>query len=92
MGRPSTSNPQAENYARWIEEAKRRGARYILDVCDTFDYDHYPVYIMTEEELPQKRREYDEKPMQQVFTTIVVPQKFKPKGRNRGSAGAAVKS
>ena len=31
---------------RWLEEGKERGATHVLVVCDTYDYDDYPKYVM----------------------------------------------
>lgn len=31
---------------RWLTEAKRRGARYLIVGLDTFDYGNYPIYVM----------------------------------------------
>ena len=28
----------------WINTARKRGCKYIISMCDTFDYDDYPVY------------------------------------------------
>lgn len=38
---------------RWIQTAKEDGAKYIISVCDTFDYDDYPVYCNNLKELQQ---------------------------------------
>ena len=43
---------------RWIEEAKRKKAKYIISVCDTFDWDDYPVYVMPDEDLDEKKKPY----------------------------------
>ena len=37
---------QSENLKRWMPEAVKLGATHIIDVCDTYDHDHYPVYVM----------------------------------------------
>lgn len=34
-----------EDVDRWIETGKKDGATHIVSVCDTFDYDDYPVYV-----------------------------------------------
>ena len=61
-----------EDVSRWIETAKNEGARYIISVCDTFDYDDYPVYcdslIKLKEELPR----YDGENMQRVNEIIEI--------------------
>lgn len=32
---------------RWFDEGIRRGAKWMLVLCDTFDYEDYPVYTTT---------------------------------------------
>lgn len=36
---------------RWISYAKENKIKYIISVCDTFDWDDYPVYCETIEKL-----------------------------------------
>lgn len=43
---------------RWIDTAKEKKAKYIISVCDTFDWDDYPVYIMPNEDLEERKKEY----------------------------------
>jgi hypothetical protein len=33
--------------ASWLEVAKSRRCAYLVVLCDTFDYDDYPVYCAT---------------------------------------------
>jgi len=63
---------ESENKKRWIEEAKTLGAKYILDVLDTFDYEHYPVYIYNEEDVSRTKDKYNSQDMQQVYSVITV--------------------
>lgn len=56
----------------WIETAKEKGARWIISVCDTFDYDDYPVYVMPNEDLAEKRAKYDGTNMQRVNEVISI--------------------
>jgi hypothetical protein len=58
---------------RWIKQARKERATRILVVCDTFDYEQYPVYCRDEKEMGEKRGEYDGKNMQRVEDVIVVP-------------------
>jgi hypothetical protein len=34
-----------EDIRRWLKEGKPKGATHMIVMCDTFDYDDYPVYI-----------------------------------------------
>jgi len=57
---------------RWIETAKEMGAKWIISVCDTFDYDDYPVYVMPDEDLEEKRAKYACKSMQRINEVITI--------------------
>ncbi len=35
-----------EDIARWFKSGLRQGATHLIVVCDTFDYEDYPVYVM----------------------------------------------
>ncbi len=43
-----------KDFDRWIETAKEKGAAYVISMCDTFDYDDYPVYVMPNENLESR--------------------------------------
>lgn len=55
---------------RWIDTAKQRGYKYIISVCDTFDYDDYPVYIKDLNELKDRMDDYDGVNMQKINEII----------------------
>jgi len=55
---------------RWIETATEQGAKYIISVCDTFDWDDYPVYVMPGEDLEERKKEYDGVNMQRINEII----------------------
>lgn len=57
---------------RWIKSAKDMGATHIISVCDTFDYDDYPVYVMPSDNLEEKKSEYSGKNMQRINEVITV--------------------
>ena len=38
-------NTQSENVKEWTLEAKRRKSKGFVDMCDTYDFDHYPVFF-----------------------------------------------
>lgn len=65
-------SPMEENHKRWLEEAKRIGAVYILDVCDTFEWDNYPVYVMKGDDLEKSKLEHNGKNMQQIDAVVEV--------------------
>jgi hypothetical protein len=61
-----------EDIDRWIATAKQLGAKYIISVCDTFDYDDYPVYVMPEDNLEEKKKLYDGHNMQKINEVITI--------------------
>jgi len=38
----------------WLLEAKKEGATHVIVVCDTFDYDDYPVKVMPGEDAKKR--------------------------------------
>jgi hypothetical protein len=64
-----------EDIDSWIETAKEMEARYIISVCDTFDYDDYPVYVMPGESLELKKQKYDRVNMQKINEVILLEKK-----------------
>jgi len=42
----------------WIEEGIKRGATHVVIMCDTFDYENYPSYIMPGED-PRDKCSYE---------------------------------
>ncbi len=61
-----------EEVNRWIETAREKGAKYIISVCDTFDYDDYPVYVMPDENLTERKKEYNGENMQRINEVITL--------------------
>jgi len=59
-----------EDVNRWIEKAKKEGFEYILSVCDTFEYEDYPVYFASLDELLIGYSKYDNNGMQKINEII----------------------
>lgn len=55
---------------RWIARALEMGATHIISVCDTFDYEDYPAYIMPSDRLEEMLEHYRSAPMQVVNEII----------------------
>jgi hypothetical protein len=52
----------------WLEEGKAVGATHMLVICDTFDWEDYPVYVKTIEDVNKKIAEYsDPNKMQKIM-------------------------
>lgn len=50
----------------WLERGKAKGATHVISVCDTFDYEDYPVFVMPNENAKDKAYEYSAKSMQRI--------------------------
>jgi len=55
---------------RWEGEGRRKGAKYLIVVCDTFDHSDYPKYAYSEEEKNQIVRGCTWENMQRVMEVI----------------------
>jgi hypothetical protein len=55
---------------RWIDTAKSKGCKFIISVCDTFDWDDFPVYIKDLNELILKVDNYNGTNMQTINEII----------------------
>lgn len=55
-----------EDIKGYLEKGKKNGAKYMLMVCDTFDYEDYPVYVKENEKLVDVINKYDGKNMQEI--------------------------
>lgn len=55
---------------RWINTAKSKGCKFIISVCDTFDWDDFPVYIKDLNELILRVDNYDGVDMKKINEII----------------------
>ncbi len=60
---------------RWISIARENKSEFIISICDTWDYEDYPVYCDDIEELRKRYTEYAAKDMQKINEVIRVPRK-----------------
>jgi hypothetical protein len=56
----------------WIAHAKELNATHLISVCDTFDWEDYPVYVMPGENLYLKKSKYDGLNMQKINEVIEI--------------------
>jgi hypothetical protein len=56
-----------ETIHTWLKQGKERNAIHMLVVCDTYDHEDYPVFVMTGENLAEIAREYHGSNMQKVM-------------------------
>lgn len=53
--------------AEWIKEGKEQGATHMIVVCDTYDWEDYPVFVMQAEDVRKKYADYNGPNMQKVM-------------------------
>ena len=51
----------------WLEEGKERGATHVVIVCDTFDYEDYPICVLPEQSVQDVVKQHDGTGMQKVM-------------------------
>lgn len=51
----------------WFEEGRKQHATHMIVVCDTFDFEDYPVYVSMKENVHEVKAKYDSKDMQKVM-------------------------
>ena len=57
---------------RWIEQAKSKNLPFILSVCDTFDWDDYPVYCKDKNDLIMQYEAHNGTNMQRINEIIQI--------------------
>lgn len=60
------------NVNGWIRLAKKSENKFIISVCDSYDYHDYPVMCKNFTELYDKYDDYDEKNMQRINEVIQI--------------------
>src|SRR5476649_2085521 len=43
---------------KWMESGKAQNARFMLVICDTFDWEDYPTYVMPTEDINKKAQQF----------------------------------
>jgi len=56
-----------EDISGWFDRGVEKGATHMLVVCDTFDWDDYPVYVTPEQDVQKSYDAYNGKNMQKVM-------------------------
>jgi hypothetical protein len=51
----------------WLARGKRKGASHMIIVCDTFNWEDFPVYVMPEQDARKEFNTENKKPMQKVM-------------------------
>ena len=56
-----------EEISRWFDIGVQKNATYMIVVCDTFDWEDYPVYITQEQNVHDIYKMYNNENMQKVM-------------------------
>ena len=56
-----------QDLKRWFEEGIDQGAAYMIVMCDTFDHEDYPVYVMPNLDFWEEYKNRAESSMQRVM-------------------------
>lgn len=56
-----------EDIRGWWMRGKGKNATHLIVVCDTFDYEDYPVFVMPGEDAREKAAECGKQEMQRVM-------------------------
>jgi len=56
-----------EDIRAWLKEGKKQKATHMIVVCDSFDYEDYPVYVKKGQNVHDVAAKYNGKNMQQVM-------------------------
>jgi hypothetical protein len=56
-----------EGLEHWYDQGIKKNATHMIIMCDTFDYEDYPVYVLENEDVIEKYKEFSNKAMQKVM-------------------------
>jgi hypothetical protein len=55
------------DWRAWFNRGKKKGARYMIVVCDMFDHEDYPVFVRETDSIHERIGYYRRSPMQRVM-------------------------
>lgn len=56
-----------EMLSDWFDEGIKNSQKYMIVVCDTYDYEDYPVYADSDSEYEEKQKKYTINNMQTIM-------------------------
>ena len=56
-----------EEIREWLQSAKEMGSTHMLVVCDTYDWEDYPVFVKPGDSIHDKICEFKGKNMQKIM-------------------------
>jgi hypothetical protein len=59
--------PSKSDIEEWLADGQQKGASHLIVVCDQFEYEDYPVYVMPDESAKKLTNHYDSLEMSKVM-------------------------
>lgn len=56
-----------QDIQNWFDRGIEQNATHMIVVCDTYDYDDYPVFVLSGEDVRERKKDIDGKDMQRVM-------------------------
>ena len=56
-----------EDIRRWLENAKSHDCTHVIVVCDTFEYEDYPIFVHNKEDLQEQIKAHNNVNMQEIM-------------------------
>lgn len=56
-----------DDIKRWVNSAKERNCTHLIVVCDSCDFDDYPVYVSKDEDINERIEYYRKAEMQRIM-------------------------
>lgn len=75
-----------EDIQGWFKEGKRKKATHLVVVCDTYDWEDYPVYVSTHEDVAKVVLRYQGPNMQKVMEVYCLSKDFNKQEMRSGRA------
>lgn len=74
-----------EDIRCWLNEGKAQNATHMLVVCDTYDYEDYPVFVQSHENVAEKANKYRGQNMQRIMECYDLNMDFETQLKERRS-------
>jgi hypothetical protein len=56
-----------EQISEWFDRGVKQGATHMIVVCDTYDWEDYPKYVMPDQDVREEEEKSNGSSMQQVM-------------------------
>ena len=73
-----------EDISRWLEEAKENKSTHMVVVCDTYDWEDYPVFVQKGKDINKVIKAYNGPNMAKVMEVYSMEKDIKKQLSNPG--------